>query len=50
MLMLLNRFPSAHAIVYVDPTDITQFLIDHSKGRNAAKITETIIYAAFSSV
>jgi hypothetical protein len=48
--MLLNRFPSAQAIVRADPAEITQLLIDHSKGRNTAKTTEAIIQAARSSV
>jgi transposase len=50
ILKLLSRFPSAQAIVQVDPAEITQLLIDHSMGRNAAKVTEAIIHAARSSV
>jgi len=50
ILKLLSRFPSAHAIVQADPEEITQLLIDHSKGKNSAKTTEIIIKAARSSV
>lgn len=50
ILILLSRFPSAQAIVRADPAEITQLLIDRSKGRNTAKTTEAIIQAARSSV
>ena len=50
ILKLLCRFPSAHAIIQADQAEITQLLIDHSKGRNSAKEAEAIIIAAHSSI
>jgi len=50
ILKLLSRFPSAQAIVQADSAEITQLLIDHSRGRNASRATEIIIKAAHSSI
>ena len=50
ILKLLSRFPSAQAIVQADRAEITQLLIDHSKGRNASGAAEIIIKTAHSSV
>ena len=50
ILKLLCRFPSAQAIVQANPAEITQLLIDHSKGRNSLTAAETIIKAAHSSI
>jgi len=50
ILQLLSRFPSAQAIVQADPAEITQLLIDHSKGRNDSRAAEIIIKAARSSI
>jgi transposase len=50
ILKLLSRFPSAQAIVQADPAEVTQLLIDHSMGKNSAKVAEVIIQAARSSI